>query len=54
MNNEDLIHRYNGIQLSDKKKERMSFTATWMQLKMIIQSDMSERETQIAYHVIYM
>ena len=30
MNKEDLIHRYSGIQLSDKKKERMPFTATWV------------------------
>lgn len=48
MNEEDVIHTYNGILLSYKKKknEIMPFRATWMQPEIIIQSKL-DRERQI-------
>ena len=41
---EDMVHIYGGIILSIKKKERMSFAATWMQLGIIILSEVSHKE----------
>ena len=52
MDKEDVVHIYNGILLSHKKNEIMSFAATWMQLEIIILSK-SERERQIPY-ITYM
>ena len=34
-----------------KKNEIMPFAATWMDLEIIIPSDMSERERQIQYNI---
>ena len=44
MNKEDMVHIYNGILLSHKKNEIMSFAATWMQLDIIILSEVSQKE----------
>ena len=52
MNKEDVVHIYNGILLSHKKNEIMPFTATWMDLEIIILSEVSQR--QISYDVTYM
>ena len=42
---EDTVHMYGGIILSIKKKEeRMSFAAMWMQLGIIILSEVSHKE----------
>ena len=38
--------------LSLKKNERMPFAATWMDLEIIIQSEVSQR--QISYDITYM
>ena len=44
MDQEDVVPIYNGILLSHKK-EMMPFTATWMQLEILILSEVkSERE----------
>ena len=51
MDKEDVIHRYNGMVLIHKKNEIMPFAATWMDLEIIIPSDMSERERQIQYNI---
>ena len=51
MYKEDVVHVYNGIQLSHKK-EIVSFTATWMQLEIVILSE--AREKQISYRITYM
>ena len=48
------IHIYNGI-VAIKKNEIMPFAATWMDLEMIILSEVkSERERQIPYDITYM
>ena len=45
MNKQDAVHIHNGILLSQKNNETMSFAATCMQLEMIILSK-SERESR--------
>ena len=49
---EDVVHIYNGIFLSHKK-ELMPFAATWMDLEIIILSEVSQRKT-IVYDITYM
>ena len=44
------IHTYNGILLRHKK-ERMPFLATWMNLVIIILSEVSQKEKD-KYHMI--
>ena len=39
MDKEDVVHIYSGILLSHKKKEIMPFAAAWMDLEMIILSE---------------
>ena len=41
MDKEDMIHIYNGI-LAIKKNEIMPFVATWMDLEIIILSEISQ------------
>ena len=41
------MYIYNGIILSHKKNETMSFEATWMDLKVIILSKVSQTKTSI-------
>ena len=48
-----MIYRYNRILLSHKKNEIMPFVATWMHLKIIILSEVSQRK-QISYDITYM
>ena len=48
---EDVVHIYNGILLSHKKNEIMPFVATWMELQIIILSEVSQKEKD-KYHMI--
>ena len=44
MDKEDVVHIYNGILLSHKKNKIMPFAATWMDLEIIILSEVSKKE----------
>ena len=46
-----MVHMYNGTVLSHKKNEIMPFAATWMQLDVIILSEVSQKEKD-KYHMI--
>ena len=45
----DVVHIHNGILLSHKKEEIMSFTLTQMQLEIIILSEVRQRKKNITY-----
>ena len=44
MGKEDVVHMYNGILLNHQKNEIMPFAATWMQLEIIILSEVRRKE----------
>ena len=46
MDKEDVVHIHNGIS-AIKKVEIMPFTATWMDLEIVILSEISQRKTNI-------
>ena len=45
---EEYVHIYNGILLSHKKEKIIQFIATWMDLEIIIVSEVSQVKT---YHM---
>ena len=54
LDKEDVLHIHNGILLSHKKDEILLFAATWVQLEILMLSEVkSEREGQIP-HITYM
>ena len=48
---EDVVHIHNGVLLSHKKNKSMPFAAIWMQLEIIILSEVNQKE-KIKYHVM--
>ena len=46
-----MVHIYSRILLSHKKEKIMPFAATWMQLQIIILSEVSQKEKD-KYHMI--
>ena len=49
MDKDDVEHIYNGRLLSHRKNEIVPFSATWMDLEIIILSEVSQRKTNIWY-----
>ena len=47
MDEEDVVHIYNGTLLSHKNSEVLPFAATWMDLEIIILSEVRQRKTSI-------
>ena len=47
MDKEDEVYIYNGILLSHKKNEIMPFAATWMDIEILILSEVSQKKTKI-------
>ena len=54
MDKEDVVYIYNGILLSHKNEQIMSFTKTWMNLEIIILSEVSQRKTNIIWYHSYL
>ena len=50
MDTEDVVHIQNGILFSHKKSKVMPFAATWMDLEIIILSEVNQREKD-KYHM---
>ena len=50
MDKEDVVCIYNGILLSHEKNEIMPFAATWMDLQIVILSEISQTEKD-KYHI---
>ena len=53
MDKEDVVHIYNGILLSHKKEWNNVTAATWMQLEIIILSEVSQRKTNSIWSHLY-
>ena len=51
MGKEDVVYIYNGILLSHQKNEIMPFAATWMDLEIIILSELSQKEKDKYYMI---
>ena len=43
----DVVHIYNGLLLSHKRNEIMPFSETWMDLEIIILSEVSQKKINI-------
>ena len=48
------VYIYNGILVSHKKKERMPFAATWMDIEIIILREVSQTEKDRYYMISFM
>ena len=46
-----MVYIHNGILLSHKKEKIMAFASTWMELEMLILSEVSQKEKDI-YHMV--
>ena len=51
MDKENVVHIYNGILLSLKKNETMPFASTWMDIEIIMPSEVSQKEKD-KYYII--
>ena len=46
MDKEDVVHIHDGIPLALRKKETVSFAATWIHLEIIVLSEVSQTKTK--------
>ena len=51
MDKHDVVYKYDGILISHKNNEIMPFVATWIDLEIIILSEVSQTEKH-KYHTI--
>ena len=54
MDMEDVVHIYSGILFNHKKNKITPFTATWMQLEIIMLSEVSQKEKDKYHGITYM
>ena len=54
MNKEDVVHIYNGILLSHKKEQNSVFAATWIDLEIVLLSEVSQTQRDKYHDVTYM
>ena len=52
MDEEDVVHIYNGILLSHKKNKTLQFAATWIQLEIIILSEVSQKKKDKSHTIL--
>ena len=52
MDEEDVVHIYNGILLSHKKNKTLQFAATWIQLEIIILSEVSQKKKDKSHMIL--
>ena len=52
--NKEVVHIYNGILFSHKRKEIVPFAKMWVDLQAVIYSEISQKETKcILYNITY-
>ena len=49
-----MVHIHHEILLRLKKDKLMSFAATWMELKILLLSEIIQKERQISHGIIYL
>ena len=54
MDKEDVVYLYKGILFSHKKNEILPFATTWLDLEIIILSEVSQKKRQLSYAITYM
>ena len=47
MSKEDVVHIYNGILLSHKKDGMMPFAAIWIDLEIVLLSEVRQKKTNV-------
>ena len=53
MNKEYVVHIYNGILLSHKKEQNSVFAATWIDLEIVLLSEVSQTQRDKYHDITY-